>query len=423
MRMRMGGFLLPSAGATPQEFERGLAGQNSNYYQQSLADCARLVTQMEDLGFDFVAFTEHHFHLEGLEVSNNPVMLGTWAAMQTKKIRISQMGNVLPARNPILLAEDLAMLDHFSQGRMSAGFARGYQARHVMTVGQKMNAVSTAANDEAYMEHDRVNRELFNEHFSIIKKAWHNSMFRHEGKHWSIPPSGIKWDHPATIHMAPGMVSDEGNLEQVGIAPLTLQDPSSIELFIPFTMSAETIEWSARERAVPIIFSPIEEQAKGAIDLYHSAATDGGRTLDWGQGVGHFREIVVADTDEEAYRIMEDGLGYIWTRWHDWFGFTEALRYVGEKGPVPNTPEAMRERGFSIAGSVDTVARGLQQMIDRLNPELIVPWIAAGPVKVDKLLRSNELLVEKVLPKLGIELDQFAPSFRKDFDGNGWQAR
>ena len=66
MRMRMGGFLLPSAGATPQEFERGLAGQNSNYYQQSLADCARLVTQMEDLGFDFVAFTEHHFHLEGL---------------------------------------------------------------------------------------------------------------------------------------------------------------------------------------------------------------------------------------------------------------------------------------------------------------------------------------------------------------------
>ena len=120
---------------------------------------------------------------------------------------------------------------------------------------------------------------------------------------------------------------------------------------------------------------------------------------------------------------MEDGLGYIWTRWHDWFGFNEALRYVGEKGPVPNTPEAMRERGFSIAGSVDTVARGLQQMIDRLNPELIVPWIAAGPVKVDKLLRSNELLVEKVLPKLGIELDQFAPSFRKDFDGNGWQAR
>ena len=423
MKMRMGGFLLPSVGATPEQFELGLAGQNPNYYQQTLADCAKLVSQFEDIGFDFVAFTEHHFHLEGLEVSNNPVMLGTWAAMQTKRLRISQMGNVLPARNPILLAEDLAMLDHFSQGRMSAGFARGYQARHVMTIGQKMNAVSTAANDEAYLEHDKVNRELFNEHYSIIKKAWNNSLFQHKGTHWSIPPDGVKWDHPATQHMAPGMVGADGNLAQIGIAPLTLQEPSEIEIFIPFTMSPETVEWSAREGAVPIIFSPIEEHAKGAIDLYYSAAKDAGRDLEWGHGVGHFREIVVADTDEEAHRIMEDGLGYIWTRWHDWFGFNEALRYVGEEGPVPNTAESMRDRGFSIAGSVDTVTRGLEKMIETLNPELIVPWIAAGPVQIDKLLKSNELLVEKVLPKLGIELEQFTPVLRKNFNGNGWTSQ
>ena len=421
MKIRLGAFMLPSAGATPAEFERGFAGQNPNFYQRGLADCARLLRQVEDLGFDFCAFSEHHFHLEGLEVSNNPVLLGLWAAMQTHRLRIGQMGNVLPARNPILLAEDLAMLDQMSQGRMCAGFARGYQARHVMTVGQKMNAVWTAANDPDFAEHDRINRELFNEHYDIIRKAWSEPMFRHEGKHWTIPPRGIDWNHPATRAMAPGMVGDDGELQQIGIAPLTLQVPSTIETFIPFTMSPATIEWSAQEQITPIIFSPIEAHARGAIDLYHSAANAGGHALEWGRGLGHFREIVVADTDAEAIAIQERGLGYIWTRWHDWFHFNEALRHPGETGVIPNTPATMRERGYSLCGSVDSVARQLDAMIKMLNTDLIVPWMAAGPAPIDGLLKSNELLVEKVLPMLGIELTQRQPTLRSEYNGAGWR--
>ncbi len=421
MKIRLGAFMLPSAGATPAQFERGFAGQDPNYYQRGLADCARLLRQVEDLGFDFAAFSEHHFHLEGLEVSNNPVMLGTWAAMQTSRLRIGQMGNVLPARNPLLLAEDLAMLDHFSQGRMCAGFARGYQARHVMTIGQKMNAAWTSANDPDFAEHDRINRELFNEHYAIIRKAWAEPLFRHRGAHWSLPPDGIKWDHPATQHMAPGMVDDDGRLAQVGIAPMTLQEPASIEIFIPFTMSPETIEWSAAEGITPVIFTPIEAHAKASIDRYQQAASAAGRDLEWGRGLGHFREIVVADTDAEAYAIMERGLGYVWTRWHDWFGFNEALRRPGEQGTIPNTAESVRERGYSLCGSVDSVARQLEAMITSLNTDLIVPWIAAGPAPIDGLLKSNELLVEKVLPKIGVELTRYQPTLRASFGGRGWR--
>ena len=421
MKLRLGAFLLPSAGATPDEFERGRAGQNPNYYQRGLSDASRLLRQVEELGFDFVAFSEHHFHVEGLEVSNNPVLLGCWAAMQTSRLRIGQMGSVLPARNPILLAEDLAMLDQMSGGRMCAGFARGYQARHVMTVGQKMNAAWTAANDPDFAGHDRINRELFNEHYEIIRKAWAEPLFKYKGAHWQIPPAGIEWDHPATRHMAPGMVDENGQLDKVGIAPLTLQEPGSIEVFIPFTMSAETIEWSAREGVTPVIFTPIEEHARASIDLFHNAAVAAGIDAQWGRGLGHFRDIVVADTDAEAHAISERGLGYIWTRWHDWFGFNEALRYPGEKGPIPNTAETVRERGYSISGSVDTVARKIEAMIETLNTDLIVPWMAAGPAPIDGLLKSNELLVEKVLPKIGIELKQFEPKLRAEYNGRGWQ--
>lgn len=423
MKIRMGAFLLPSASAPPAVFEQGFAGQNPNFYQRTLKDNARLIQQLEDLGFDFIAFSEHHFHLEGLEVSNNPVLLGAWAAGLTRRIRIGQMGNVLPARNPLLLAEDLAMLDHFSEGRMMAGFARGYQARHVATIGQKLNAYSTAGNDPDYAEHDRINRELFVEHYEIIRKAWRKPLFRHQGTHWQLPPAGIPWNHPATRELAPGMVGADGMLEQVGIAPLTLQDPDAIEIYIPFTMSPATIEWAAQQGVMPVIFTPVEPNVKACLDLFHQAARAAGRAVEWGRGLGHFRDIVVADTDAEAQAIMEQGLGYIWTRWHDWFGFNEALRLPGETGKLPNTPAFVRERGYSLCGSVDTVAAKLEHMIKTLNTDLIVPWITAGPAPIDGLLKSNELLVEKVLPKIGVELTQFKPSLRASLTSPTWRQR
>jgi alkanesulfonate monooxygenase SsuD/methylene tetrahydromethanopterin reductase-like flavin-dependent oxidoreductase (luciferase family) len=423
MKIRMGAMVLPSIGATSAQIEQGFAGQNPIYYQNTLRDIGRLVQQLEDLGFDFVAFTEHHFHVEGLEVSNNPVMLGTWAAGITKRIRLGQMGIVLPSRNPILLAEDLAMLDHFSEGRMMAGFARGYQSRHVATIGQNLNAHSTTPTDPDFAEHDRINRELFDEHYTIIRKAWDQSLFSHQGDHWKVPPDGIVWDHPATMHMAPGMVGDDGMLKQVGIAPQTLQEPSEIEVFTPFTMSEQTLTWAAQENVKPVVFTPIEEIAKGCVDLYHEASLAAGRKSEWGRGVGHFRDIVVADTDEEAIEIAANGMGYIWNRWHDWFGFNEALRYPGETGAIPNTPETIRDRGYALCGSVDTVARMIETLLKTYNTDLLVPWIAAGPAPLDKLLKSNELLVEKVLPKIGVELEQFKPVLRKEFQGDTWQNR
>jgi alkanesulfonate monooxygenase SsuD/methylene tetrahydromethanopterin reductase-like flavin-dependent oxidoreductase (luciferase family) len=419
--MRLGAFLLPSAGATPAQFDQGFAGQNPNYYQRGLRDTARVLRQVEDLGFDFAAFSEHHFHVEGLELSNNPVLLGSWAAGQTRRLRIGQMGNVLPARNPLLLAEDLAMLDHFSEGRMIAGFARGYQARHVLTIGQKMNAYATQPTDPEFAEHDRVNRELFNEHYAIIRRAWSESMFRHEGAHWQLPPAGIVWDHPATQAMAPGMVDADGQLVKIGIAPQTLQRPETIESFIPFTTSPATLEWAAREGVTPVIFTPIVEHAKTSIDQFHNAALAAGRELEWGKGMGHFREIVVADSDAEAHAIMENGLGFIWTRWHDWFGLNEALRRPGEEGVIRNHPATIRERGYSICGTVDSVARQIETVLSQLKTDLLVLWIAAGPAPIDGLLKSNELLVEKVLPKLGLKLEQVVPQLRPEYDGNGWR--
>ena len=103
------------------------------------------------------------------------------------------------------------------------------------------------------------------------------------------------------------------------------------------------------------------------------------------------------------------------------FGLNEALRRPGEEGVIPNHPSTMRDRGYSICGTVDTVARKLETILEELKTNIIVLWIAAGPAPIDGLLKSNELLVAKVLPKLGIELEQIKPQLREEFSGRGWR--
>lgn len=71
-------------------------------------------------------------------------------------------------RSPILMTKDLARVVHISGGRMCEGFARGDQASSVVTIGQKVDAVWTAAIEPGFVEHDKTNRELLNEHYGIF---------------------------------------------------------------------------------------------------------------------------------------------------------------------------------------------------------------------------------------------------------------
>jgi alkanesulfonate monooxygenase SsuD/methylene tetrahydromethanopterin reductase-like flavin-dependent oxidoreductase (luciferase family) len=128
-------FYLPSIGSRA-EIEAGMAGMNPDFYQRMLRELAEQIRLGDELGYDSVSFTEHHFHIEGFELSNNPVLLDLYFAMQTKRIRVGQLGIVLPASNPIRVAEDIAMLDHMTGGRANASFARGYQRRWVDVMAQ-----------------------------------------------------------------------------------------------------------------------------------------------------------------------------------------------------------------------------------------------------------------------------------------------
>jgi alkanesulfonate monooxygenase SsuD/methylene tetrahydromethanopterin reductase-like flavin-dependent oxidoreductase (luciferase family) len=93
----------------------------------------------------------------------------------TKNLKIGCGFNIVPMWHPLRLAEDYAMADILSGGRVVFGVGRGYHTREVETFGSPL--IDQAAN-----------RELFEEQVDIIFKAFNEESFSHKGKHYTLPP-------------------------------------------------------------------------------------------------------------------------------------------------------------------------------------------------------------------------------------------
>src|SRR5204862_3082357 len=101
--------------------------------QQTYAEHLAAWEEMDKLGYDGVGFNEHHCSPYGL--MNSPNLMASAAAQRTKNLKLLIYGNLLPLHEPLRLAEELAMLDCLSNGRLISGFARGllreYQVHNV----------------------------------------------------------------------------------------------------------------------------------------------------------------------------------------------------------------------------------------------------------------------------------------------------
>jgi alkanesulfonate monooxygenase SsuD/methylene tetrahydromethanopterin reductase-like flavin-dependent oxidoreductase (luciferase family) len=247
--MKVSLFYLPSIGPR-EEIEKGLAGLRNDLYQQMLEELKEQAQLADQLGYDSISFTEHHFHIEGFEISQNPILLDLFVALHTQRIRVGQLGIVLPAHNPLQVAEDLAMVDHMTKGRLDVGFARGYQRRWVDTMAQhyhQVHGVLPGQHDQA----DQANREAFEECYQIIKMAWTQDLMEFRGKFWRIPPEGTPWPLEATRRWGAG-VDEEGFVRRIGVVPKPYQKPHP-PIFQPFASSETTIRWCAREGITAIL--------------------------------------------------------------------------------------------------------------------------------------------------------------------------
>src|SRR5262252_4410164 len=161
-------LMLPTVPGTLEDRRRlRPIGRNNERYQQMLDEMRKLAAFADDAGFDVFATTEHHFHSEGYETSVAPLLLYADLAARTKRIKFSPLGLVLPSWDPIRAAEELAVLDHLTKGRVYAGFARGYQDRWVNVLGQQYHVTGAPMDGSSIDNH---NRRVYEETLKVIKK-------------------------------------------------------------------------------------------------------------------------------------------------------------------------------------------------------------------------------------------------------------
>ena len=153
---------------------------------------------LDRLGYDGVGFNEHHCSPYGL--MNSPNLMASAAAQRTKKLKLLIYGNLLPLHEPLRLAEELAMLDCLSNGRIISGFARGipreYQV-HNVPLSQS--------------------RERFEEAYEIVTRAWTEDVFSYSGKYWSYKDVAL-WPRPLQKPHPPIMIPIVGSQESIEFA-------------------------------------------------------------------------------------------------------------------------------------------------------------------------------------------------------------
>src|SRR3954467_8384439 len=148
--MDIGTFLLmQSPGARPSQevYARGI--------EQAQA--------AEDLGFRNVWLGEHHFSTYGY--ISRPAQFASYIAAKTTKLRVGTAVIVVPLHHPLLIAEEIAMLDILAGGRLDVGLGRGYQRYEFERVGLKLDA----------------DGQRWDESIDILMKSFEGKPFSYDG--------------------------------------------------------------------------------------------------------------------------------------------------------------------------------------------------------------------------------------------------
>ena len=336
----------------------------------------------EEVGIDGIMLNEHHNAPFCMQAKAN--IFAAILAGMTKKVKIVMLGNPLPlAENPIRLAEELAMIDMVSKGRLVSGFVRGG--------GQEQLAAGV---------NPAFNRERFEEAHELIVKAWtQTGPFRFEGTHyqhrvvnpWAVP---LQKPHP--------------------------------RVWIPGVLSKETIVWAAQKGYPYIALSTEIEATKKIWELYDKVAADAGHA-GGPEFRGYLQRCHVAETEEKAlanarqFMWMQGeftGLAHpVWSSPSGYFSPSYRAAFVEyavgrRSNPRGAAFEDQLQNQQIVAGTPKTVIPKLRRLLEETRPSIMGFWASDGFVSHEDTRTCIRLLGEEVLPALreiGKELGLWSP--------------
>ena len=373
-------------------------GRNVEKYAEIIDGMVDIVKACDELGFWGMSFIEHHFHSEGFEMLPCPGIMNAWLGPYAKRMRMGQLGYVMGTHNPLRVAEETALLDHILKGRFFVGFARGYQARWVRTLGQAYKSLPTLSNRESadQAEADENNQQIFREMVTIVKKAWTQQSFAHDGKFFEVPYpyEGIE-NYPgypcAQEYGAPGEIDEQNRVRQISVVPAPYQKPHP-QVFISSSGSADSARWSGEEGFTCCYFAPMPG-ARAQDIAYRGGAAQVGKTLSPGQGQGLLRFLFVGKTREEAYEKVNTTIVPFFSQFA--VHFFPVLLGEGKGSML----ERVMKTGLIVAGTVDDV----KQQVDEIYTEIPFEYFSLvaynGLEPQEQLIEDVELFATKIAPE------------------------
>jgi len=330
----------------------------------------------EELGFEGVVFNEHHYSAYGTMPSPN--LIAAALSQKTKRIKIGVLGNILPLRShPVRVAEEYAMADCLSNGRLIAGFVRGIPAEYVW-----------------YGVNPMESRGRFEEAYDLIMTAWTNPVWSFEGKFFQLKDCAI-WPRP-------------------------LQQPHP-PIWIA-ARSAESIEWCVNHHLPTAQVYQTTGQIEDTFGYYRKVARD----QSWEASPDHFilcRHIYVDESDKKAQQIAEPAMRYFFTVYNR--GFNDAINQAAadqQKLLLQLTSErsfnyfregnraridfskldwgGLLQTGYVIAGSPDTVARQINEQMKQVGSDHFMGMFHIGNLAHEKVISALNLFKKEVMPRL-----------------------
>ena len=364
-------------------------------YNQLLDEAREISIFCDENNWDSIWFTEHHFNHEGMESCTNPLMMGTDIAARTKKIKIGQACNVITFHNPIRLAEDIAFLDQLSEGRVEVGIGRGVYGREAINM-----------NKEADLKDQAKNFRLFEETLSIMKKAWTEKFFNHQGEFYTYPAPNFKWQHDMSPPSEDFLDMDTSEVKKISIVPKPFQKPHPAIWQV--VDSPSSIEWAAANGINTIMWIPTVKALKKRFQIYQEAKSKAeSRDVPLGEGICLVRDMFIADTMEEAEKLAgEHIVNYM--RWVcHWRGLGNHMD-PGETLPETNHKLDLLNYDFLhkrnlLFGTPEYVVNKINELKSELNLQNLQVWSNFPGIEHEACMRSIKLFTDEVMPKIKLD--------------------
>ncbi len=334
--------------------------KDTNAQSRIYGEALEQIQYAEEIGFDSVWIAEHHSSRYGTFPSLMPIL--SHVAAKTKKIRIGGGVSVLPFYNPIFLAEESAMLDLLSNGRLDFGVGRG-----------------SADYEYGNFNIDFESRDQrFKEVLDIILGLWTTAGFSYHGEYYQV--------------------------DDITITPTPLQRPHP-PVYLAVSRTAASID-VAVSRDLPIITSFFTPEADnlGLFRLYAERCAAAGKTPHLDR-MPYFRFVHLAEDEKEAREYPREALTWVrdmstyrktLTRGDEINVDLDHWRRVRPEAPPSYEWELENNTYF---GTPDQCVQWIRTLQNEHNIGYFGASMSFGTLEHAKVMRSMELFGKEVMPK------------------------